>query len=145
MGSMETSSYGGMTPGSNYNQPMGGPPGGFGGQSFGPPSTYALPSGIGAPSPYMPGGYAQMASNGQTQGGFDSRAEQAFNQGNASATGGAPGYSNGANYGGSSNAQYGNNDNSDVSLAFLNAGMGNLGFGERDDRRNGQGGAKSPQ
>ncbi|KAK3686793.1 Asparagine-rich protein (ARP protein) [Vermiconidia calcicola] len=145
MGSMESSSYGGMTPGSNYNQPMGGPPGGFGGQSFGPPSTYALPSGIGAPSPYMPGGYAQMASNGQAQGGFDSRAEQAFNQGNASATGGAPGYSNGANYGGSSNAQYGNNDNSDVSLAFLNAGMGNLGFGERDDRRNGQGGAKSPQ
>ena len=152
MGSMDNA-YGNMPQGGNAyggnaygNNAMGGPPGGYGGQSFGPPaSTYALPSGLGAPSPYMAGGYAQMANNGgqQSQGGFDSRAEQAFNQGNASATGGAPGYSNGG-YGGAGNDGYGN-DAGDVSLSFLSAGMGNLGFGDRDDRRNGQGGAKSPQ
>ena len=151
MGSMGSNSYGGMPPGNQAygNTGMGGPPGDFGGQqSFGPPSTYALPSGLGAPSPYMAGGYAQMASNGtghgQAQGGFDSRAEQAFNQGNASATGGAPGYSNGG-YGNAGNTGSYGGDASDVSLSFLNAGMSNLGFGERDDRRNQQGGAKSPQ
>ena len=134
------SSYAGMPTAGGYgNNTMGAPPSGYGGQSFGPASTYALPSGLGAPSPYMAGGYAQMAGNnaGQSQGGFDSRAEQAFNQGNASATGGAPGgYSNGGYYG---------NDGGDMSLSFLNTGMGNLGFGDRADRRNGQGGAKSPE
>jgi hypothetical protein len=90
----------------------------------------------------MAGGYAQMANNGApTTGGFDSRAEQAFNQGNTSATGGAQGFSNGG-YGNSAGG-YGN-DGGDVSLSFLTSGMGNLGFGDRDDRRNGQG-AKSPQ
>lgn len=154
MGSMGGSSYGAMTPASDAygSNPMGGPPGGFGAQSFGPPSTYALPSGLGAPSPYMTGGYGQMPptnqGGGQAPGGFDSRTEQAFNQGNQSATGGAQGggyAANGGNYGGNNAGSYGN-DASDVSLAFLNAGMGNLGFGERDERRNGgQGGAKSPQ
>ena len=144
--SMTGSSYGQMTPqSSGYGgNSMGGPPGGFDGQSFGPPSTYALPSGIGAPSPYMPGGYSQMASNGgmQGQGGFDSRTEQAFNQGNTSATAGAQGYSNGA-YGGGSG--YGN-DGSNDPFSFLSSGMGNLGLGDSGEaRRNGQGGAKSPQ
>lgn len=159
-GSMGGSSYGGMTPASGdpYGGNMGGPPGGYGGQSFGPASTYALPSGLGAPSPYMQGGYGQMGppntAGQQSPGGFDSRAEQAFNQGNASATGGAPGYAaNGAQYG----SNTGNYPGDDVSLSFLQSSMGNLGFGEqRDDRRNGQGGhgqgqgqgqgsAKSPQ
>ena len=147
MGSMGSNAYGGMAQGSNAygSNAMGGPPGGFDTQSYGPASTYALPSGLGAPSPYMAGGYAQMANNGapQTHGGFDSRAEQAFNQGNTSATGGAPGYSNGG-YGGATNTGYGN-DSGDVSLSFLSQGMGNLGFGDHNDRRNGQGGAKSPQ
>lgn len=139
------SGYGGMNQASNTygSNAMGGPPAGFGAQSFGPPSTYALPSGLGAPSPYMAGGYAQMAGNGgnQAAGGFDSRAEQAFNQGNTSATGGAAaGYSNGSY--GAGNTGYGN-DSGDMS--FLSMGMGNLGFGDREDRRNGQGGAKSPQ
>ena len=126
---------------------MGGPPGGFGGQSFGPASTYALPSGLGAPSPYMAGGYAQMANTnnnnggGQAQGGFDSRAEQAFNQGNVSATGGAPGYANGSYGGLTGNSGYRN----EADFSFLNTGMRNLGFGDQEDRRNGQGGAKSPQ
>src|SRR6201996_2392882 len=135
MGSMDNSSYGGMNPGGNAygNAPMGAPPGGFGGQSFGPQSTYALPSGIGAPSPYMTGGYPQMPANGpQGPSGFDSRTEQAFNQGNVSATGGAaPGYSNGGNYGGAGGGYGG--DGPDVSLAFLSAGMNNLGFSERND------------
>lgn len=148
MGSMDNSSYGGMGPsGGSYggNQSMGGPPGGFGGQSFGPPqSNYALPSGIGAPSPYMQGGYSQMASNGMpSQGGFDSRAEQAFNQGNASATGGASagGYSNGG-YGG---AQGYGGDASGDPFSFLSTGMRDLGLGADREGRNGQGGAKSPQ
>ncbi len=73
--------------------------------------------------------------------------EQAFNQGNTSATGGAPGGygANGNQYGAGGNAGGYGNDASDVNLAFLNTGMSNLGFGDRDERRNGQGGAKSPQ
>ena len=99
-----------------------------------------------------------MAGNGPQgqSGGFDSRAEQAFNQGNVSATGGASGgYSNGG-YGGASGGGYGNDGSADP-FSFLNSSnlpsmdqlgssMGNMGLG-RDDRRNGQGqgGAKSPQ
>ena len=160
MGSMD-SSYSAMTPassgyGGNYgSSTMGGPPGGFSAQSFAPPSnyvpassyapsTYALPAGLTAPSPYMPGGYSQMGSNGMPQqGGFDSRAEQAFNQGNASATGGASSYSNGGYGGNAGYTPYGN-DGSE-SFSFLNTGMNNLGLGDRDDRRNGQGNVKSPQ
>ncbi|KAK6439330.1 Asparagine-rich protein (ARP protein) [Oleoguttula sp. CCFEE 5521] len=154
--SMGGQSYGGMSQeGSGYgggSHMDGGPPGGYGGQqqqSYGPPSTYALPSGLGAPSPYMPGGgYSQMSGNGNMsqQGGFDSRAEQAFNQGTSSAAGGAPGYSNGS-YGNANN--YANTDNSGADpFSFLSSGMGNLGID--DSRRNGggQGGpgaSKSPQ
>lgn len=145
MPQMDPSNYGGMGPGPGAygGGAMGGPPGGFG-QSFGPPSTY-IPSGMGAPSPYMAAGYAQMAGSGGQAGGFDSRAEQAFNQGNVSATGGAPGYSNGG-YGSGAAGGYGNDGAADP-FSFLNAGMGNLGLSD-NDRRNGQGqggGAKSPQ
>lgn len=141
-----------MTPGSEAygGPPMGGPPGGYGAQSFGPPSSYGMPSGMGAPNPYMAAGYGQLPPGGgpgPSQGGFDSRTEQAFNQGNTSATGGAPGGygANGSQYGAGGNAGGYGNDASDVNLAFLNTGMSNLGFGDRDERRNGQGGAKSPQ
>lgn len=146
---MNPGSYGGMGPGGDgsYGGNMGAPPGGFGGQPFGPPSAY-LPSGLGAPSPYMPAGYAQMASNGagQPQGGFDSRAEQAFNSGNASASGGASYQSNGGYGGGSSTGNYGGTDASSDPFSFLSSGMNSLGLGD-NDRRNGQGqsGAKSPQ
>ena len=139
MPQMDPSSYG---PGPNaYGGGGIGGPGGYG-QSFGPPSSY-LPSGLGAPSPYMAAGYAQMAGNGNQGGGFDSRAEQAFNQGNASATGGAPGYSNGG-YGPGASSGYGNEGTDPFS--FLSTGMSSLGLGD-NDRRNGQGqgGAKSPQ
>jgi hypothetical protein len=149
--SMGGQSYGGMNQeaGQYGGSAMSGPPGNFGGQSYGPPSTYALPSGIGAqPSPY--GGYSQMGSNGgmpPQQGGFDSRAEQAFNQSNSSAQGGAPGYSNGSYAGGPGN--YGGNDTTTGAgdpFSFLSSGMGNLGIDER--RNGGQGAAgatKSPQ
>lgn len=149
MPSMNPGSYGGGMDGSAYGGAnMGAPPGGFSGQSYGPPSTYALPSGVGAPSPYMQGGYSQMGSNGTNQGqqgGFDSRAEQAFNGGNASAAGGASsGYSNGGGYNNANGGGYGNDPSSD-SLYFLNSGMNQLGLGDREDRRNGQATAKSPQ
>ena len=145
MPAMDPNSYGGMGPGPGAygGNAMSGPPGNYGGQSFGPPSAY-LPSGLGAPSPYMQAGYAQMVNNGsQAQaGGFDSRAEQAFNQGNVSASGGAPGYSNGGY--GQSGGGYGNDAAGDP-FSFLGSSMANLGLS--DDRRNGQGqgGAKSPQ
>ena len=146
MQSMGSSSYGSMQqPGAGYDaSSMGGPPAGFGGQSFGPPSTYALPSGIAAPSPYMAGGYSQMGSNGGMQsqgGGFDSRAEQAFNQSNVPQTG-AGAYSNGT-YG--APGGYGGNDGSADPFSFLSSGMGQLGINDGDNRRNGQTGAKSPQ
>lgn len=122
---------------------MQGPPAGFGSQSFGPPSSYNMPSGMPQPSPYMAGGYGQMASNGGVppQAGFDSRTEQAFNQGNASGQAAAGAYANGA-YG--QPGGYGNDGAAD-SFSFLSAGMGQLGINEGDNRRNGAGGAKSPQ
>lgn len=148
MQSMDSSSYGGMQQqsGGYGGSGMTGPPGGFSGQSFGPPSSYALPSGIAAPSPYMAGGYSQMGNNGgmqQSQGGFDSRTEQAFNQGNPGAQAGAGAYSNGAPYG--NTGGYGGNDGSADPFSFLSSGMGQLGINDGESRRNGQGGAKSPQ
>nr|POE87320.1 putative rna-binding protein c17h9.04c [Quercus suber] len=146
MGSMDSSSYGGMTPASSgYG---GGQMGGqYGGQSFGPPSTYSLPSGVGAPSPYMQGGYGQQMGNNAggmpPQGGFDSRAEQAFNQGSQASTGNTGGYSNGG-YG---NTGYNQSEGGADPFSFLNSGMSNLGLGDRNDGRNGQGpnNTKSPQ
>jgi hypothetical protein len=165
--SMGSHQYGNMNQdsGAYSGGNMGGPPGGYSGQSYGPPSTYALPSGLGAPSPYMAGGYSQMAGNngmqqqqgppgqhGQQQqqqsqqGGFDSRAENAFNQGANSAAGGASGYSNNG-YGQSGYG--GNNDASGDPFSFLSSGMNNLGIDDRSSGRNGgqsaTGATKSPQ
>lgn len=149
MGNMGNNSYGGMPPGGNSGYGQNDMSGGFSGNSFGPQSTYALPSGIGAPSPYMQSGYSQMSNNGNMppQGGFDSRAEQAFNQGNQSATGGANNYSNGGynNSNSNNNQSYGNDGSSGPSLDFLSGEMGNLNFGNRPDARNGQNNTKSPQ
>jgi hypothetical protein len=94
----------------------------------------------------MAGGYSQMGNNGgmqQSQGGFDSRTEQAFNQGNPGAQAGAGAYSNGAPYG--NTGGYGGNDGSADPFSFLSSGMGQLGINDGESRRNGQGGAKSPQ
>jgi hypothetical protein len=144
MGSVDSSSYNAMTPASSAygSSNMGA---NYGGQSYGPPSTYALPSGLANPSPYMAGGYSQMAAAGnggiQAQGGFDSRAEQAFNQGGSALAGAAAGgYSNGG-YGNA--AQYGAGDASGTDLSFLSGGMNSLALGDRE-ARNGQGNTKSP-
>lgn len=142
MPGMNTGNYGAVAPASSGYDGTG-MSGGYSGQAYGQPSTYALPSGLGAPSPYMTGGYSQMASNGgmPSQGGFDSRAEQAFNQGGSNTAGAAGGYSNGG-YGG---AQYGSGDgNTADPFSFLSSGMNQLAIGDREPR-NGQSNTKSPQ
>lgn len=144
--------YGGNSmPGNSYGAAAG-MGGGYGAppQGFGAPSAYGMP----APSPYMAGGYGAMGAGGnnasgmpsqqpqpqQQGGGFDSRAEQAFNQGSSGASAGGPGsYQNGGSYG----AQYGGDSAAD--LSFLSAGMNNLGFGGEREARNGQTSTKSPQ
>ncbi|KAL8711765.1 MAG: hypothetical protein Q9220_003936 [cf. Caloplaca sp. 1 TL-2023] len=116
--------------------------GGFGGQQYaGPPSTYALPSGLGAPTgayPPMSAGYGQ-ASGAHSGGPFDSRAaEAAFtaaNNGPPSA--GAP---NGSTYGG---ANYGGMDGGPDPFAFLSSGLGSLSMND-EGRRNGANANKSP-
>jgi hypothetical protein len=165
MQSMGPGSYGSMPqPPPNYGgNGMPGPPGDFGGQSFGPPSTYALPSGIAGQNQYMGGGYPpHMGGNhaGAGQGGFDSRAEQAFNQGNSGGPpqGGQQQYANGhynavgnnsnnSNNNAGNNAGYGNGgENGGDPFSFLSSGMNNLGINESDSRRGGgQNNAKSPQ
>lgn len=119
---------------------MAGPPGGFSEQSFGPPPSFGIPSG--GPASFVPGGYSQMTGNGP-QGGFDSRAEQAFHQGHGAPTGGPSNYANGSY----SSANYGGNESSGDPFSFLNSGMSNLGLDDGQSRRNGQGpaNAKSPQ
>jgi len=115
--------------------------GGFGGQQFGgPPSQYALPSGIGAPtSAYPPigAGYGQGLSGGP----FDSRAaEAAFTSaGNGPPSTSAPNGSsayNSANYGGGM-------DGGPDPFAFLSSGLGGLSMND-DSRRNGANSNKSP-
>lgn len=115
--------------------------GGFGGQQFGgPPSQYALPSGIGAPtSAYPPigAGYGQGLSGGP----FDSRAaEAAFTSaGNGPPSTSAPNGSlayNSASYGGGM-------DGGPDPFAFLSSGLGGLSMND-DSRRNGANSNKSP-
>ncbi|KAI4157120.1 MAG: hypothetical protein L6R39_000783 [Caloplaca ligustica] len=116
--------------------------GGFGGQQYGgPPSTYALPSGLGAPTgayPPMGAGYGQ-GSGGHSGGPFDSRAaEAAFtNANNGPPSAGVP---NGSTYGG---ANYGGIDGGPDPFAFLASGLGSLSMND-DNRRNGANPNKSP-
>ena len=116
-------------------------PSAFGGQHYGgPPSTYALPSGLGAPAgAYQSAnsGYSQ-SSGGHSGGPFDSRAaEAAF----TSATNGPPasGAANGASYGNSYSGMDGGSD----PFAFLSTGIGGLSMND-DARRNGSNTNKSP-
>ena len=115
--------------------------GGFGGHQYGgPPSTYALPSGLGAPTgayPPMNSGYGQASSH-HSGGPFDSRAaEAAF----SSASNGPPsaGGPNGNSYGGTYGAMDGGSD----PFAFLSTGLGGLSMSD-DVRRNGANANKSP-
>lgn len=116
--------------------------GGFGGQQYGgPPSTYALPSGLGAPTgAFTPMGAGYGQGGGAHSGGpFDSRAaEAAFtaaNNGPPSAS--AP---NGSTYGGTN---YGGVDGGSDPFAFLASGLGSLSMND-DNRRNGANSNKSP-
>ncbi|KAF1981706.1 hypothetical protein K402DRAFT_341871 [Aulographum hederae CBS 113979] len=116
--------------------------GGFPGQQFGgPPSTYALPSGLGGGSPYpaMGGMGGQYAPNAGMHGGpgFDSRTEAAFS------SAGQPS-GPGASYHNNNNNGYGNEGGSDP-FSFLSAGVGALSMGGNDDRRaTGNPSSKSP-
>ena len=107
---------------------------GYPGQQFGgPPSSYALPSGLGAPSPYPPMGAQYGAPNGGMHAagtGFDSRAAEAAFSAAGPPPSSAAGFANGG-FEGSSDP-----------FSFLNTGLGNLSIG--DDRgRNTAAGANS--
>ncbi|KAL2143235.1 hypothetical protein VTI28DRAFT_239 [Corynascus sepedonium] len=134
------SSYG-MGQGSMGGNPSAGPgpfgsaAGGFGsgagyGQHFGgPPSTYALPSGLGGgAAPYPPlNTHFGPAPGSHSAGPFDSRAAEAAFQsaGNGPASAG-PG-----------NNFYSQNENDP--FAFLSSGIGSLSVSNQDARQNGSG------
>ncbi|EON98665.1 putative asparagine-rich protein [Phaeoacremonium minimum UCRPA7] len=143
-----------MEPPSNYSMSqgsMGGTPGpgpfaaaagafnaggGYGQQFGGPPSTYALPSGLGggaAPYPSLNTHFGP-APGSHSAGPFDSRAAEAAFQ---SAT-------NGPASAGPSNNFYSNNENDP--FAFLSSGISSLSVGSGDARQNGGGAppSKSP-
>ena len=123
-------------PGPFGSAPSGFGQGGFGGQQYGgPPSQYALPSGLGAPT----GAYPPMGA-GFGGGPFDDgRAAAAFSSAGNGPSGGAmngsAGYNGGSGYEGGSN---------DDSFAFLQKGFGDLSVGGESSRRNGANSSKSP-
>ena len=145
--SMENQGGYGMGPPSMAGTPgpghFGGAPGGYGsgggypGQGFGgPPSTYALPSGLGATaSPYPPMNSGYGHNGGMQSGGFDSRTEAAFSSGGQQ---GGGGFSNGG-------GMYGGNDGTPDPFNFLSSGLGSLSMGDDNSRRNGaNASSKSP-
>lgn len=106
-----------------------GPSSGYGGQHFGgPPSTYALPSGLGAPTGSYPSLNTHFgpASGAHSAGPFDSRAAEAAFQS----------ASNGPASAGPSNNFYANQSETDP-FAFLSSGINNLSMGSGDARQNG--------
>ncbi|KAF2841200.1 hypothetical protein M501DRAFT_1014013 [Patellaria atrata CBS 101060] len=131
---MDTPSSFGMGPPSMAGTPGPGPfpgPGAFGsgagfpGQPFGgPPSTYALPSGLGGASPYPPMNPQFAPHNGGMHStGFDSRAEAAFSSAGQMPPSGGAGFSNGG-------FSEGQND----PFSFLSSGLSGLSMD--DSRRN---------
>lgn len=141
------SNYGGMgqgsmgTPGpgpfASATGPFGSGSGGYGQHFGGPPSTYALPSGLGGGAALYPSvnthGFGP-APGSHAAGPFDSRAAEAAFQ---SAT-------NGPASGGPSNNFYSNNEHDP--FAFLSSGIGSLSVSGGDARQNGGGApsSKSP-
>jgi hypothetical protein len=134
---MDTPSGFGMGPSSMGGTPGAGPygPAGFAGgyppQQYGaPPSSYALPSGMGGASPYAPMGAGYMPNGGMQHTPFDNRsAEAAFSAAD-------PYPSQGASNGG-------NGDGRNDPFAFLSSGFGSLSM--NDDRRGASNSAnKSP-
>jgi len=108
------------------------------GQHFGgPPSTYALPSGLGGgANPYPPINthFGGPAPGSHSAGAFDSRAEAAFQSA-----------SNGPASAGPGNNFYSQNENDP--FAFLSSGIGSLSVSNQDARQNGGAAppSKSPQ
>lgn len=103
--------------------------GGYGQHFGGPPSTYALPSGLGggaAPYPSLNTHFGP-APGSHSAGPFDSRAAEAAFQsaGNGPASAGP----------GPGNSFYGQNENDPFN--FLSSGMGNLSVSNQDARQNG--------
>jgi hypothetical protein len=136
---MDPPSNYGMGPGSMAGTPGPGPfasaasgfgsSGGYGGQHFGgPPSTYALPSGLGASTGPYPSLNTHFgpAGGSHSAGPFDSRAAEAAFQS----------ASNGPASAGPSNNFYSNQSESDP-FAFLSSGIGNLSMSSGDARQNG--------
>lgn len=139
------SGYGGMGPGSMAGTPGPGPfasaaggfgtGGGYGGHFAGPPSTYALPSGLGAatgPYPSLNTQHFGPGGGSHSAGPFDSRAAEAAFQS----------ASNGPVSAGGSNNFYSNNQGESDPFAFLSSGIGNLSMGNSGDAR--QNGAAAP-
>jgi hypothetical protein len=137
---MEAPSGYGMGPGSMAGTPGPGPfasaAGGFGsgggyGQHFGgPPSTYALPSGLGAatgPYPSLNTHFGGPGGGSHSAGPFDSRAAEAAFQ---SATNGPASAGPGNNF-------YNNQQGESDPFAFLSSGIGGLSMGSGDARQNG--------
>jgi hypothetical protein len=137
---MDPPSNYGMGPGSMAGTPGPGPfaaaaggfgsSGGYGGQHFaGPPSTYALPSGIGGSTgsyPSLNTHFGGPSGGAHSAGPFDSRAAEAAFQS----------ASNGPASAGPGSQFYSNQGESDP-FAFLSSGMGNLNMGSGDARQNG--------
>ncbi|KAK3325365.1 ribonuclease H-like domain-containing protein [Apodospora peruviana] len=135
---MDTPSSYGMNQGSMAGTPGPGPfasaagnfnsGGGYGQQQFGgPPSTYALPSGLGggaAPYPSLNTHFGP-APGSHSAGPFDSRAAEAAFQS----------ASNGPASAGPGNNFYSQNDNDP--FAFLSSGIGSLSVSNQDARQNG--------
>jgi Zn-finger in Ran binding protein and others len=141
---MEAPSGYSMNPASMAGTPGPGPfasaAGGFGtsggyGQHFGgPPSTYALPSGLGAATGTYPSLNTHFgpSSGAHSAGPFDSRAAAAAFQ---SATNGPASAGPGTNF-------YSNQAENDP-FAFLSSGISNLAMGSGDARQNGSSAAPS--
>jgi Zn-finger in Ran binding protein and others len=131
----------GFAPGpAHMNGPAGFPSntGGFPGgpAGFGPPSSYALPSGLGGPNTYGPMTTSYPPNGMQGGTGFGSRsAADAFtnidNTGPGAAQGGPPGQQGGYANGGPGAFDGGNTD----PFGFLGTGIGSLSLD--DNRRNG--------
>lgn len=127
-------SMAGTSGGNNFG---GGPPP-YQNQGYGPmpPSTYALPAGIGAgapPFPPMNGAYGH--NNSMPPSNFDSRTEAAFTS--AGAPNGGPPVTNGGH-------SYGPDASSGESYNFLSTGLNNLSVNDTDESRRNGATSKSP-
>ena len=115
-----------------------GAPGDFHSQQFAaPPSSYAMPSGLGgATSAYAPMGGHFSAPGAPPSGAFDSRAESAFTSAGQQTPSTMGASMNGGNYG---------MDGAHDPFSFLSSGIGGLNLNEENRRNGANNSAKSPQ